>query len=371
MKNICDAFKNLNDPRVDRTKHHKMIDIITIAVCAVVSGADHFTEIENFGKAKFKWLKTFLELPYGIPSHDTFGNFFAKLDPEQFCNCFIEWINSLYDFTQGKIVAIDGKTLRKSFDKANNKAALHMVHAWSAENQILLGQVACEEKSNEITAIPNLLKMLEITGCIVTIDAMGCQKKIAKAITQKGGDYVLGLKGNQQKLKKEVETFFSCAEKAEYKLLNHSMHKTIDGAHGRVEHREYHIIEDKSFDVNGTWGGLSAVGMVRSERIIGDKKTNETRYYICSKMMCSEDFAYAVRNHWSVENNLHWVLDVSFNEDSNRVRCGHSAENFGTLRRFCLSLLNQEKQVCKLGVKSKRKRCGWDNDYLMTVILGN
>lgn len=370
-KNIVECFTALPDPRVMRTKEHKLIDIVVIAICAVISGAEHWTEVEEYGLIKEQWLRSFLELPYGIPSHDTFGRLFARLDPDVFCQCFLDWIRTLYCATGGKAIAIDGKTLRHSYDRADNKAALHMVHAWAVENHLLLGQVACAEKSNEITAIPELLKVLDLHGCLVTIDAMGCQKKIARDITGKGGDYILGLKGNQTKMKDDVERFFACAQRDEFALLESSYHQTVEKDHGRIETREYWIVAESSFEVGEEWGGLKAVGMVRSERLINGVRSEERRYYICSRMMSGEAFARTVRGHWGVENSLHWVLDVAFGEDECRIRKANGPQNFGVLRRFALSMLKQEKSICKLGIKSKRKRCGWDDSYLLAVLMGN
>ena len=370
-KNIVECFADLPDPRVERTRDHKLIDIIVIAICAVISSAEHWTEVERYGKMKKEWLETFLDLPNGIPSHDTFGRVFARLDPDIFCECFLGWIRTLYAETDGKAVAIDGKTLRRSYDRADEKAALHLVHAWAVENHLLLGQVACTEKSNEITAIPELLKVLDLNGCLVTIDAMGCQKKIARQITGKKGDYILGLKGNQAKLRDDVETFFRCAQKDKFAHLACNYHQTVEKDHGRIETREYWLVAEDSFEVGDEWGGLKAVGMVKSERLIGNELECETRYYICSRMMSAEAFAKAVRGHWGIENSLHWVLDVAFREDECRIRKKNGPQNFAILRRFALSLLKREQKVCKLGIKSKRKACGWDNDYLLTVLMGN
>lgn len=370
-KSILECFADLPDPRIDRTRDHKLIDLVVIAICAVISGAEHWTEVEDYGKTKEEWLRSFLELPNGIPSHDTFGRVFSRLDADVFCECFLSWLRTLYDATNGKAIAIDGKTLRRSYDRTDGKAALHMVHAWAVESHLLLGQVACDEKSNEITAIPELLEVLDINGCLVTIDAMGCQKKIARKIKAKGAEYILGLKGNQTKLSQEVENFFACAVRDNFAVLEHDYHKTVDKGHGRVETREYFIISEQSFETQGQWGGLNAVGMVRRERCIDGVSSYETNYYICSQMMSAQAFGKAVRGHWRVENNLHWVLDVAFREDESRIRKGNGPQNFGVLRRFALSLLKQERTICKLGMKSKRKKCGWDNDYLVAILMGD
>ncbi len=370
-KSLVECFADLPDPRAEWNRCHKLIDIITIAFCAVLCGAEHWTEVERFGKIRAHWLRTFLELPGGIPSHDTFGEVFGRLDPDAFCDCFLAWIRTLYTATGGQAVAIDGKTLRGSYDRSDSKAALHMVHAWATENHLLLGQKACAEKSNEITAIPELLKTLNLKGCLVTIDALGCQQKIARQITGKKGDYLLGLKGNQKKLRDEVETFFFCAQRDNFAALDMDYQRTVEKGPGRIETRECWIVAEPSFEVGDEWGGLKSVGMVKSERRIDGVSTFETRYYICSSAKLSASgFAQAVRGHWGIENSLHWVLDVAFREDDCRVRKANGPRNFGVLRRFALSLLKQEKTICKLGVKSKRKVCGWDENYLLTILLG-
>lgn len=364
-------FVGLKDPRVERTKRHLLTDIITVAICGVICGADNWVEIEQFGKAKKEWFKTFLELPGGIPSHDTFGRVFAILDAEVFSQCFIEWVSAIRESTAGEVIAIDGKSLRRSFDKASGKAAIHMVSAWSNENQIILGQVKTEEKSNEITAIPKLLGMLELSGGIVTIDAMGCQKKIASHIVSRGADYVLSLKGNHNKMSKEVEDFFTWAEASKYKDFGscHDYTETIEKGHGRVELRRYKCTSYLDwFKGQGEWKGLKSFGMVESERCVGTERSVERRFYISSLSgRDAKTFARAVRGHWGIENKLHWVLDMVFREDENRIRKGHSAANFATLRHIALNLLKQEKTV-KIGIKAKRLKSGWDESYLLKVL---
>lgn len=367
-KSFVEIFSAIPDPRIERKKLHQLVDMFVAALCSVLSGAETWTEVEEFSKMQIDWLRKFVPLENGVPSHDTFSRVFSLIDPEEFGNCFLEWMQEVCKTSEQKLIAIDGKTLRRSHDKTGGKAAIHMVSAWAVENKLCLGQLKTEEKSNEITAIPELLKMLDIKGCIVTIDAMGCQKKIAKAITKKGGDYVLGLKGNQTKLRQEVEDFFFCAERDKFSDMNFSHHKTVEKNHGRIESREYFIVEEKSFETKNQWGGLNAVGMVKSERRIGKGIECDTRFYICSCMMSAEEFAGAVRGHWGIENSLHWVLDVVFREDECRVRKGYGAENMSSLRRLALNLLREEKKICKLGVKGKRFRCAIDREYLQHVL---
>lgn len=368
-RTLIDFMRGMPDPRLNRQKQHELLDIMVVALCGVLTGAESWTEIEQFGTVKLDLLRQFLVLENGIPSHDTFGRVFSLLDPEEFGKRFLEWVRHLARKSKGKLVAIDGKTLRRSYDPSDKKAAIHMVSAWAVENRLVLGQQKTDEKSNEITAIPELLRLLDIGDCIVTIDAMGCQKKIAKQIVKDGGDYVLGLKGNHKKLASDVERFFDCAERDEFAHLDYTYHKTLDKDHGRIETREYWLVRESSFEVKGEWGGLKSVGMVRSERLIGDKIEKDTRYYICSSdTMTAETFASAVRGHWGIENSLHWVLDVVFREDESRIRKGHAAENMAKLRHIALNLLRGEKEICKLGLKAKRHRCAIDESYLRAIL---
>jgi len=365
---IVEHFANLKDPRVDRTKRHLLSDILTITLCAVICGADSWTDVEDFGICKEQWFKTFLKLPHGIPSHDTFGRVFAALDPEIFSTCFTQWISAVCEVSPGSLVAIDGKTLRRSFDRGSQQAAIHMVSAWVENYQLVWGQVKTEEKSNEITAIPKLLEMLALEGCIVTIDAMGCQKKIAEAIIEKKADYVLSLKGNQSTMAEEVKLFFDGALKTNWRDIPHDTHRTVHKGHGRIESRRYFVTSDVDWFADlPEWKGLKSFGMVESERQVGDAVTRESRFYISS--LLGEDaktFAQAVRGHWGIENKLHWVLDMAFREDESRVRKDHAAANLSIFRRIALNLLKQEPR--KRGINGKRKICGWDENYLLKVI---
>lgn len=367
---ILEHFAELTDPRVLLKTRHKLIDIVVITICAVICGSDDWTEIVTFAKAKRKWFGSFLELPNGIPSHDTFGRVFSLLSPEEFQRCFLNWIQSVFCVTDGQVVAIDGKKLRHSYDRGNNKSAIHMVSAWASENGLTLGQVKTEEKSNEITAIPKLLELLEIKGCIVTIDAMGCQKKIAAKIVDEGADYVLALKGNQGTLSEDIELFFTDALENEFKDIVFDFHETVDGGHGRVEVRRYWSVSDIDWlDQKKDWKRLTTIAMVESERHIAEKISVERRFYIASINNDAELLAKAIREHWGIENKVHWVLDVAFREDDSRIRKGYSSENLAVVRHIGLNLLRNEKSR-KIGIKAKRKLAGWDEDYLLKVIGG-
>lgn len=363
-------FEDLSDPRILKKTDHKLIDIIVIAICAVICGADKWTQIETFGNTRYEWLKTFLELSNGIPSHDTFGRIFAIMSPVKFQNCFRSWIEDVFSLTSGEVVAIDGKTLRRSFSKKDNKSALHMVHAWATANGVLLGQQATEEKSNEITAIPQLLETLTLKGCIVTIDAMGCQKKIAKTIIESEADYVLAVKGNQGELYETIQDAFLLAQDKSFKNMQYDHYQSVDGGHGRVETRTCHVLSAKClYPEQSQWNNLQSVVLLESEVVQKNtgECTKESRYYISSLQIDAAVIANAIRQHWAVENNLHWCLDVTFREDECRSRAGDSAENFSLLRKIALMLLRKEKTF-KGGLQTKRLQAGWDNNYLLKVL---
>ena len=363
-------FETLKDPRLDNHSHrHNLHDILVIAILGTICGADGWTEISAFGQAKYDWLKTFLELPNGIPSHDTFGRVFSLLNAEEFETCFCNWIRSLSLDLNKEIIAIDGKTLRRSHDNSKNQRPLHLVSAWASKNRIMLGQTKTAEKSNEITAIPHLLGIIDVKGSIVTIDAMGCQKDISSKIVAKEADYVLSLKENQKNLSKDVTEIFEKAEKCKYKKILHRRKIEKVHNHGRVETRKYTLISARDplmFELR--WPGLKGIGKLEIVRTVNHKIERFTRYFLTSLVYENiDDFMLAVRSHWHIEINLHWSLDVSFREDESRVRIGNSAENLAVIRRIALNLLKQEK-TDKRGISCKRKKSGWNNQYLLKVL---
>ncbi len=365
---LIQHFSVIVDPRIERGKEHRLIDVILIALCAMLCGAETFVDFEDFGRAKYEWLATFLALHNGIPSHDTFGRIFALLDPAQFGECFRNWTQSLRTAISGEIVAIDGKTLRRSHDRAHGKKAIHMVSAWARENGVVLGQIKVDEKSNEITAIPELLRALELAGCIVTIDAMGCQKKIATEICNADADYVLALKGNHETIYDEVKTYLEDAQAKGFAKVPFTHLETIEKEHGRIETRRYWITGEVDWMADRPeWEGLKSIGMVESVRDIEGKVTTERRFFLCSIPAEAATFARAVRGHWAIENTLHWSLDVSFGEDQCRVRAGYAAENLALLRHMTINILKADTTK-KRGIKGKQKNAAWDMPYLLSLL---
>jgi predicted transposase YbfD/YdcC len=369
---LLDHFHKLPDPRVDRTKEHNLSDILVIAIGTLLCGGESFNDMEDFGRAKRDWFQTFLTLRNGIPSHDTFNRVFAALDPAQFLDCFLSWTQSLRQAIPQEIVALDGKALRRAL--AADQSIQYVVSAWAESNSLVLGQLKVAEKSNEITAVPALLRVLELAGCIVTVDAMGCQKTIAKEIREADADYVLALKGNHEVVHAEVKTFLDDAvarvgaTPLPLATATFAALETVEKDHGRHETRRYYQSTTiEWFADSGQWQGLRSVGMVEALRAVKGQRTIERRYYLTSLPLDVATFARAVRGHWGIENKLHWVLDVSMREDQSRARAGHAAENLATLRRLALNLLNRERTK-KRGIKGKQLNAGWNHAYLLQLL---
>jgi predicted transposase YbfD/YdcC len=366
---IGDYLSVIPDPRVDRTKLHKLQDILLMVLCGVICGAETWVDIADFARAKEAWLRTFLELPHGIPSHDTFGRVFASLDVRAFEQAFQRWILDLAGTSEGKLIAIDGKTIRRSLDRASGKAAIHLVSAWVHENHAVFGQLAVEGKSNEITAIPKLLEMLDLTKATVTIDAMGCQKEIAQKVADRGGQYVLAVKANQGTLHEDLRLFLDDAVEQGFRGIEHDVYEQTEKGHGRLETRRCWTTNQIDWlRERHKWAGVRSIAVVESRRQIGEQISQERRYFISSLPGgTAQRMGQAVRNHWTVENELHWSLDLCFAEDQSRARIGNAAENLSRVRRLALTLLKQET-TAKVGIKAKRLLAGWDEKYLLRVM---
>jgi len=372
-KTIIECFEGLPDPRVDRTRDHKLVDILVIGLCSQLTGGEGFTDMEVFGEAKREWLGKFLELPNGIPSHDTFNRVFSAIDPHCFLDCFVKWVQGICTALSGDVVAIDGKALRHALDEG--ASIPYIVSAWASENGLVLGQVKVDDKSNEITAIPELLRVLEIKGCIVTIDAMGCQKEIAAQITDKKADYVLALKGNHATIHEEIGEFFAdavppCALSAAKTVTPGTMDsfQTIEKDHGRIETRRYWQSTDLDWlEDKHLWKDLRSIGMVESIRSLKGKTTIERRFYLASLPLDAKTFAKAVRGHWGVENPLHWTLDVTFREDQSRARSKNAAQNLATLRRIALNLVKKNTRK-KVSQRQKRILAALDTRFLEQLL---
>ena len=365
---LIEHFTPLEDPRIDRNKSHALIDIIVLTVCAVASGADGWEAIEQFGKEKLDWLRKFVPLNNGVPSHDCIAYVLCRLSPQKFRECFMSWTHAVTEQTGGEIISIDGKTTKGSRDRKHNRNPLHMVSAWACHNRLVLGQEATEEKSNEITAIPKLLALLELKGCIVTIDAMGCQRSIAEQIIDQGGDYVLGLKANQGALFEAVADFFTIAQANQFAGVVYDYVEQVDKDHGRLETRRYYITEDlRTLPDTENWKGLRSIGMVERECLQGDTHSVEQRYFINSIPAQVKSFAHAVRGHWGIENPLHWRLDVVLGDDASRIRKGNGPAIMTSIRQLCMNLF--EREASSMSLAKKRRKAAWNDDYRAKVIF--
>ncbi len=366
-QDLLGSFAIIHDPREENKRKHKLFDILIMSLCAVICGAEGFAQIEMFARSKKEWFEQFLELPHGIPSHDTFGRVFALIDPCQFEHAFLAWTQGIHERLHD-IVALDGKTLRRSHDRRHGKNALQMVSAWSCQNNLVLGQISVEQESNEITAVPELLKKLYLEECLVTADAMHCQKKLVRQLREKKADYLLSLKENQEKLYNEVEALFDEEDQTSYEYIDNEFYEESDKGHGRFERRRYWMLTDvEKLKQRKQWKDLRSVIMVERLRETKEKKSIELSYYISSLEGDVERAAKGIRWHWHIENKLHWVLDVEMGEDQSRIRVEHAAENFAHLRRMALNLLKQDTST-KAGMKSKQKKAGWDSDYLFKIL---
>jgi predicted transposase YbfD/YdcC len=369
---IVEHFRTLEDPRIERTKKHLLLAILVIALCTLLSGGEGFQDMELFGKSKHAWLQTFLALPHGIPSHDTFGRVFARLHPQRFQECFLAWTQAVAQLTQGALISLDGKTVKASFDRATTSSPLHMLSAWCSDNGgLVVGQIKTDSKSNEITAIPELLQLLAITGCIVTIDAMGCQTAIARQIRAQGGDYLLALKGNHKKAYTAVKQHFH--QHIEHQLAwrtAENFFDAFDDTHGRtVRRRVWTITDIAPLPELAQWPGLQSVIVVETIRMAHHQApvTSDYRVYISSLVRSATAFVTMIRQHWDIENKLHWSLDVTFNEDRCRIRKDHAPENVTAARHIALNLLRQEHSH-RMSLRQKRLLCGLDEHYLLMVL---
>jgi predicted transposase YbfD/YdcC len=358
-------FRNLKDPR--RSPRHLLLDVIGVAICAVISGANDWQQIATFARERQDWLRRFFKLPEGIPCHDTFERVFDCINPRAFAAAFSRWMHALAEAVGLRHIAIDGKTLRRSGSATRDLGPLHLVSAWASENHLALGQVAVDGKSNEITAIPELLDLLELRGALVTIDAMGCQKTIAKKIVDGGGDYLLTVKDNQEHLLTDIQQSFVAACENDFEGMKHDTYETKECGHGRKEYRCYTVLHSTDgLRHKDDWAGLKTIGMCYSQRTVGEKTSEETRYFIGSKLASARCYGKALRHHWSIENNLHWQLDVTFREDSNREQGRNAAPNLALVRKLALTLL--KRHPAKESIARKRLHAALNVDFLQEVV---
>ena len=368
---IASCFAEVQDPRQPINQSHLFIDLLVISICAIVCGADDWEAVADYAEAKETWLATFLALPGGPPAHDTFWRVFRHLDAEQFQRSFVEWVSSMVELKPGQVVALDGKQVRRSHDHAEGRAPIHMLSAWATENQLVLGQLRVDEKTNQITALPELLSLLDIKGCIVTVDALGSQVEVAQTIIDRGGDYLFALKANHPLLFEDTELLFTDLAAAGVQLTPDAVARDVNKDHGRIEIRQAWVITERAVlqALRGTekWPQLTAIVKVEAERVLPDKRQRNTRYYLASFPLHAQQAITMTRHHWHVENCLHWVLDLAFREDECRIRKDNGPHNFALLRHIALNLLKQE-QTCKLGIKNKRLKAGWDDGYRLRVL---
>jgi predicted transposase YbfD/YdcC len=368
---LSEHFASLEDPRTEHLIDHKLMDIIIIAVCGVICGAETWTDIELFGQERRSWLEQFLDMSHGVPSHDTFGRVFARIDTKQFQQCFVSWVQAVFQETKGQVVAVDGKTVRRSHDRTSQQEAIHMVSAWATASHLVLAQQKVDEKSNEITAIPDLLRLLDISGCIITIDAMGTQTEIATQVIDQQADYLLAVKDNQPNLHEDIELFFRLAHENNFQKVESTHVRAVNKDHGRIEIRDCWAISGEDslqfLRNHHQWAGLKTIVMITCQRQLVDKTTTETRYYISSMANDAQQILHAARSHWGVENSLHWILDVVLREDDSRVRKDNAPANMTMLRHIALNLLKQEKTL-KRGIQGKRLKAAMNPDYLLKVL---
>lgn len=367
-QSLIECLAEVNDPRIERCRRHKLIDILFLAVCAMICGADSFTEMEEFGPTKEAWLRQFVELPNGIPSHDTIGRVLARVKPDELDGSLEKWVRGVVQLSEGEIVAADGKTVRRSYNRAKGEAAIELVSAWARSQRLTLGQVKVADDSNEITAVPELLRLLELKGWLVTLDALNAQKETVRQIREKEADYLVALKGNHPTLLAEVAQALEAAGEGRTLGYQIETHQTLDGEHGRIETRVYWQMEaPESLWEKDQWRDLRSIGLVEATREVGGQVTTEVRYHLSSLPVKAERFAEAVRGHWGIENSCHWILDVVFGEDDSRVRVGHAAQKLALIRRLALNLLQQEKTL-KRGIKTKRLKAALDDRYLLKIL---